>query len=286
MKIEPVTALGIIAGGGELPAAVAESAMEAGRQVFIVALRGSADENVTRFSHEWAGIGEIGKTLQLLRAHDCAEILLVGKVVRPRFSDIKVDAKGLLLLPKVIAAARHGDDALLRALVDAFDAEGFRTIGVEEAAPGLLAEVGVLGQVPPPAGIADDIALAVKAVRRLGALDIGQAAAVCEGLVLAVEAAEGTDAMIARVGTLPEAIRGTPTRRRGVLVKALKPSQDRKTDLPVIGVQTVRNAAAAGLAGIAIEAGRSLIVNRRAAIGAANASGMFLTAFAAADYPD
>lgn len=281
-----MTALGIIAGGGELPAAVAESAIEAGRSVFVVALRGAADDNITRFSHEWAGIGEVGKTLKLLRAHDCTDILLVGRVARPRFADIKVDTKGFMLLPKVIAAARKGDDALLRTLVDAFAAEGFRILGVEEAAPGLLAKQGVLGHIAPPAELADDIALGVKVVRRLGALDIGQAAAVCDGLVLAVEAAEGTDAMIARVGTLPEAIRGTPEKRRGVLVKALKPAQDRKTDLPVIGVRTVRNAAAVGLAGIAIEAERALIMNRRTVIEAADASGLFVTAFAAGAYPE
>ena len=114
--------------------------------------------------------------------------------------------------------------------------------------------------------------------------DIGQAAAVCDGLVLAVEAAEGTDAMIARVGALPEAIRGTSTKRRGVLVKALKPAQDRKTDLPVIGVETVRNAASVGLAGVAIEAGRSLVMNRSGVIEAANAAGIFVVAFAPEDY--
>ena len=280
-----MTALGIIAGGGDLPIAIAESAVDAGRPVFVVALRGSADEAVARFPHEWAGIGEVGKTLKLLRDHDCSEIILVGRVARPRFSDIKVDAKGFLLLPKVVAAARRGDDALLRVLVASFDAEGFRTVGVEQAAPGLIAQEGVLGRVRPSNDAADDIALAVKTVRTLGALDVGQAAAVCEGLVLAVEAAEGTDAMIARVGSLPEAIRGTPDKRRGVLVKALKPQQDRKTDLPVIGVATVRNVAAAGLAGIAIEAGRSLVINRRGIVEAADAAGIFVTAFAPDAYP-
>jgi DUF1009 family protein len=280
-----MTALGIIAGGGDLPVAVAESAVDAGRPVFVVALRGSADEGIARFPHEWAGIGEVGKTLKLLREHDCSDVTLVGRVARPRFADIKVDTKGLMLLPKVIAAARKGDDALLRTLVSSFDAEGFRTVGVEEAAPGLIAQEGVLGRVQPSADVADDIALAVKVVRTLGALDIGQAAAVCEGLVLAVEAAEGTDAMIARVAGLPEAIRGTPQKRRGVLVKALKPAQDRKTDLPVVGVATVRNVAAAGLAGIAIEAGRSLVINRRGIIEAANETGIFVTAFAPDAYP-
>lgn len=280
-----MTALGIIAGGGDLPIAVAESAQEAGRAVFVVALRGSADDAVARFPHEWAGIGEVGKTLKLLRAHECKDVILVGRVARPRFADLKVDTKGLLLLPKVIAAARQGDDALLRTLVTSFEDEGFRTVGVAEAAPGLLAREGVLGRVRPSAEIAPDIALAVKVVRTLGALDIGQAAAVCDGLVLAVEAAEGTDAMIARVAALPEAIRGTPASRRGVLVKALKPAQDGKTDLPVIGVATVRNVAAAGFAGIAIEAGRSLMMNRQGIIEAADAAGIFVTAFAPDAYP-
>jgi UDP-2,3-diacylglucosamine hydrolase len=280
-----MTALGIIAGGGDLPVAIAESAIETGRPVFVVALRGSADEGIARFPHEWAGIGEVGKTLKLLRAHNCTDVILVGRVARPRFSDIKVDTKGLMLLPKVIAAARQGDDALLRALVSSFDAEGFRTVGVEAAAPGLIAQPGTLGRISPTAEIADDIALAVKVVRQLGALDIGQAAAVCDGLVLAVEAAEGTDAMIARVAGLPDAIRGTPDKRRGVLVKALKPAQDRKTDLPVIGVATVRNVAAAGLAGIAIEAGRSLVINRRGIIEAADAAGIFVVAFSPEAYP-
>jgi UDP-2,3-diacylglucosamine hydrolase len=281
-----VTGLGIIAGGGDLPAAIAESAIEAGRSVFIVGLRGSADENIAPFPHDWAGIGEVGRTLKLLREHDCADILLAGRVARPRFADVKVDAKGLMLLPKVIAAARRGDDALLRALVASFEAEGFRTVGVEDAAPGLLAKEGALGHVTPPAECADDIALGVKVVRLLGTIDVGQAAAVCEGLVLAVEAAEGTDAMIARVGSLPEVVRGTQARRRGVLVKALKPAQDRKTDLPVVGVQTVQNAAAVGLAGIAVEAGRSLIINRRGVIAAADAAGLFVVAFAPDAYRD
>jgi DUF1009 family protein len=280
-----MTALGIIAGGGDLPIAVAESAQEAGRAVFIVALRGMADDTVARFPHEWAGIGEVGKTLKLLRAHECKDIILVGRVARPRFAELKLDTKGLLLLPKVISAARQGDDALLRTLVTSFEDEGFHTVGVADAAPGLIAREGVLGRVRPPAEVAPDIALAVKVVRTLGALDIGQAAAVCDGLVLAVEAAEGTDAMIARAATLPEAIRGTPASRRGVLVKALKPAQDGKTDLPVIGVATVRNVAAAGFAGIAIEAGRSLVINRQGIIEAADAAGIFVTAFAPDAYP-
>ncbi len=274
-----MTALGIIAGGGDLPVAVAQSAAESGREVFIVALKGSAGEGVSRFPHEWSAIGEVGRTLKLLRDHACKDVILVGRVARPRFSEVKVDTKGLLLLPKVIAAARKGDDALLKALVASFDAEGFHTVGVREAAPGLIAQEGALGRIVPSPEQREDIALAARVVRSLGALDVGQAAIACEGLVLAVEAAEGTDAMIARIASLPEAIRGTTAKRRGVLVKALKPQQDGKTDLPVIGVETVRKASAAGLAGIAIEADRTLIVNKRDVAAAADADGLFVTAF-------
>lgn len=280
-----MTALGIIAGAGDLPVAVAESARDSGKAVFILALRGAAGESVAQFDHEWVGIGEVGKSLKALRAHDCSEIVMLGRVARPRFGDIKVDAKGLVLLPRLVAAARAGDDALLRALVGFFDAEGFRTVGVAEAAPGLLASEGTLGGVAVPTDALDDIALATKVVRALGRLDVGQAAVACDGLVLAVEAAEGTDAMIARVASLPTAIRGVPGKRRGVLVKALKPTQDMKTDLPVIGVQTVRGAAAAGLAGIAVEAGRSLVIDRKHVVEAADAEGLFVTAFAPDAFP-
>lgn len=272
--------LGIFAGGGDLPVAIAESAQEAGRPVFLIGLKGSAGQEIERFPHEWVAMGETGRTFKLLHAQNCRDVLLAGRVARPRFSDIKLDAKSVLLLPKALNAARKGDDALLRAVVDMFEAEGFRMVSVAEAAPGLLATEGVLGKMRPSANHESDIALAAKVVHRLGALDIGQAAAVCDGLVLAVEAAEGTDAMIARVGQLPESIRGVPGKPNGVLFKALKPTQDGKTDLPVIGVETVKKAADVGLAGIAVEAQRSLIINRRGVIDAADRAGLFVVGVA------
>ncbi len=278
-----MTALGIIAGGGELPLAVAEDAAAGGRAVFVAALAGSADRGVERFPHVWVSPGEVGRIFAAFREHGCEEILLAGQVARPRFADLKVDARGAMALPKVIAAARKGDDALLRTLVDLVSSGGFRVVGVAEAAPGLLAPRGPLGRVAPNADQMSDIRAAARVVERAGALDIGQAAAVCDNLTLAVEAAEGTDAMIARIGTLPENIRGTPAKRRGVLLKAPKPVQDGKTDLPVIGVKTVSNAAAVGLAGIAVEAGRTLVINRPGVIDAADRAGMFVFGFSSDD---
>jgi UDP-2,3-diacylglucosamine hydrolase len=279
-----MSALGIIAGGGELPRAVARSARDSGRNVFVVGLRGAADPEIAEFPHDWISLGEAGRLFRLLRTHDCGDVLFAGQVSRPKLSELKVDAKGMLLLPRVIAATRAGDDALLRALMDIIAEEGFHAVGVADAAPGLVAPQGVLGRAKPDPNHDKDVALGVKVVRSLGALDVGQSAVVCAGLVLAVEAAEGTDAMILRVCGLQENMRGSEAHPRGVLVKALKPTQDGKTDLPVIGVQTVENARRAHLAGIAMEAGRTLIVDRAAVAAAADAANLFLVGFPPSAY--
>ena len=233
-----------------------------------------------RFPHEFASPGAPGQAFKSLRAAGVTEVLLAGKVDRPRFSDLKLDAKGVMLLPRALKAARQGDDALLRFLVTMFEEEGFRAIGVAEAAPGLVCGEGVLGRLAPDDDARADMARGFAIVKALGALDVGQAAAVCEGLTLAVEAAEGTDRMIARIGMLREALRGTPQNKRGVLVKALKPTQDAKTDMPVIGVATLEAAVAAGLAGIGLEAGAALIMDKQAVAACADALGLFVTGIA------
>lgn len=268
--------LGVIAGGGDLPRAVAESARAEGRAVFVVALRGMCGEWAEEFSHDWVSLGEPGRALKSLGGSGAKDVLLAGKVERPKFSELKLDAKGVMILPRVIAAARQGDDALLRMLVGLFEEAGFRAVSVAEAATSLVADEGALGALLPNEDHEADIVRAFAIVRALGALDVGQAAAVCEGLALAVEAAEGTDAMITRIGQLKDNLRGTPQKKRGVLVKALKPTQDAKTDMPVVGVETVRRAAEVGLAGIALEAGKSLIVGKGAVAAEADRLGLFV----------
>lgn len=270
--------LGIIAGGGDLPRAIAQSVTASGGAVHILAIRGSADEAwLGDYPHDFVSLGEPGRVIKAFKSAGAGRIILAGKVERPKFSELKLDAKGMMVLPRVIAAAAKGDDALLRALVDIFAAEGLAAISVAEAAPGLVAEEGPLGRLAPSDANNKDIARAFAIVRALGALDVGQAAVVCEGLALAVEAAEGTDAMIARVARLKDSLRGTPEKKRGVLVKALKPTQDAVTDMPVIGVATVKSAHDAGLAGIAIEAGASLIVGKREVAAEADRLGLFVT---------
>lgn len=272
--------LGIIAGGGDLPRAVAFSAREAGRDVFVVSLT-DADWTV-QFPCEMVSLGEIGKALKALSEHDCREVVFAGQVNRPRFSDLRLDVKGMAVVPRIAAAALKGDDALLRAVVELFENEGHRVVSVAEAAPPLVIGEGIAGARKPTAKAIEDIAKGFQAVSRLGELDIGQAAVVCDGLVLAVEAAEGTDAMLKRIAQLPEHLRGTAAKPRGVLVKAPKPIQDRKTDLPVIGIKTVKNVTAVGLAGIALEAGGALIVDREKVVQEADAAGVFIMGVAPA----
>jgi DUF1009 family protein len=272
-----VSSLGIIAGGGALPRAIAQSVREAGREVFVVGIIGSLGEDwVQDFPHAFLSPGEPGRIIKALKGAGVSQVLLAGRVDRPKFSDLKLDIKGVALLPKAIAAAKKGDDALLRFIVGICEDEGLAAISVADAAPGLVCGDGPLGRVVPTAASRDDIAAAFKIVRTLGALDVGQAAVVCEGLALSVEAAEGTDAMLARIGSLRENLRGAPGKLRGVLVKALKPTQDAKTDMPVVGVETVRGAHAAHLAGIALEAGASLILDKAAVAAEADRLGLFV----------
>jgi DUF1009 family protein len=274
-------ALGIVTCGGELPIAIAEAVRARGRNVYLLAINGAASAaDVEAFPHAWVSLGELGKAFRLLHDAGCTELTMAGNIARPTWDTIKPDGRGVLALAGVMKAALKGDDALLRHVMGLFEKEGFPIVGSADAAKELLAPAGVLGKVAPNEQAREDIALGFRAARTLGALDIGQACAVCDGLVLALEAAEGTDAMLARIVDLPANVRGAPGSPRGVLVKAPKPNQDRRVDLPVIGVATVERVAAAGLAGIAIEAGASLIMNRRKVAEAADAAGIFVAGIA------
>ena len=270
-------ALGIIAGGGDLPRAVAQSVSADGRKVFVMALTGSVTgEWLADFPHEWGSPGAPGQAFTAFCREGVTDFLLAGQVNRPKFSEMKLDTKGMLLLPRAVAAARQGDDALLRVLVRFFEDEGLKVISVAQAAPGLVCGEGVLGSLSPKDEHRADIAAAFKIVQALGALDVGQGAVVCDGLTLAVEAAEGTDAMLARIPQLRESLRGNENNRRGVLVKGLKPTQDGRTDMPVVGIATLRGAADAHLAGIALEAGASLILDKTAVAAEADRLGLFV----------
>lgn len=269
--------LGLIAGGGPLPLALARGCEAQGRPLFVVRLKGIADPALKAFEGEDSGLAEIGRALTLLRKSQCRAVCFAGLVKRPDFAALKPDLKGLSLLPGVIAAARAGDDGLLRFLVEVFEKEGFAIEGADAVmGDGLSLPEGPLGTVVPAPGHRADIDRALEVARAIGALDVGQGAVVVDGLVLAVEAQEGTDAMLKRVAGLPAELRGTAPLWRGVLAKAPKPIQERRVDLPTIGVTTVEGAAVAGLAGIVGEAGGLLVMDRQAVIEAADRLGLFV----------
>lgn len=275
--------LGIIAGGGGLPAEIADRCRRTGRPYFVIRLRGFADEGTTGHPSADLGLGELGKVFKVLHQERCEAVCLAGTVARPDFSKLKPDLRGMAALPSIVAAARKGDDGLLRAVLDEFRKEGFAIEGAHEAARSMTLPLGCLGALSPGERHGEDIQRALIAARAIGRLDIGQGAVVCDGLVLAVEAQEGTDAMLRRVRELPEAIRGAPGASRGVLAKAPKPIQSTDVDLPTIGVATVRAAAQAGLAGIVGEAGRLLVVDREETAAMADDLGLFILGVEAKD---
>lgn len=271
--------LGIIAGLGDLPVAIAENAMATGQGVHVLRLKGFEEPRLAAYPGSVVGLGEVGAVITRLKEAGCRDIVFAGNVRRPNFSDLKLDLRGAALLPKVISEARKGDDALLRVLVGEFEKSGFNVIGSEQAHAALLAPAGLIAGAAPTEDSIADMAAAARVAAASGALDIGQACVVCDGLVLAVEAQEGTDEMLRRCALLPEAIRGTASARRGVLVKRPKPVQERRIDLPTTGVSTVELAAAAGLAGIGVEAGGALMLNRPAMEARARELGLFLYGF-------
>lgn len=274
------TPLGLIAGLGDLPVAIAENAVATGRGVHVLRISGFEEPKLQSYPGSVVGLGQIGGAIEQLRAAGCEEVVFAGNVSRPDFKALKLDMKGLSLLPKVLVEARKGDDALLRVLVGEFERNGFRVVGSDIAHAQLLAPFGLLAGPAPTKDHMLDIQVAAKVAAVTGQLDIGQGCVVCDGLVLAVEAQEGTDEMLKRCARLPDAIRGSRSARRGVLVKRPKPVQERRIDLPTTGVSTIELAAAAGLAGIAIEANGSLMLNRPLMEQRAKELGVFIFGFA------
>jgi UDP-2,3-diacylglucosamine hydrolase len=266
--------LGIFAGGGELPLRIIEACRAAERGVFVLAFEGAADPAVVSgVPHAWVRLGAAGEALRLLREQRVEEIVFAGGVKRPSLLSLRPDWRAAKFFARVGYRAL-GDDGLLTAVIREFEGEGFRVVGADTILGSALAPTGRLGRHAPDAQAEDDIALGFRIVRALGALDIGQAAVVQQGLVLGVEAIEGTDALIARCADLRREGPG------GVLVKASKPGQERRADLPTIGRRTVEGAAAAGLRGIAVEAGASLIIDRAAVVAAADRAGVFVVGVA------
>lgn len=272
---EPIA---IIAGNGRLPHAVAAAARRSGYSPFIVQLKGEKNAaDWSDFPHIEASIGGFAPVVATLKARNIRKVVLSGGVTaRPDPLAMRPTLKLLASLPRIFKLLKSGgDDAVLRMVIGLFEREGFEIVGAQEIAGDLVAVTGQLGKIAPGKTGMVDVQVAARAACEIGRLDIGQGAVSVGGRVVALEGAEGTDQMLSRIGWMREAGRISRS-RPGVLVKLCKPQQDERADLPSIGPDTVSRAASVGLNGIAIEAGRALILDRAETVALADEAGIFI----------
>ena len=280
--LEISSPVGLIAGGGVMPFAVADSLIARGIDPVVFALTGACDPVAAeRFRHHWISVGQLGRAEKLFRAENCRDLVFIGTLVRPALSEIRLDWSTLRVLARVWAAFRGGDDHLLSGIGRILEQDGFRMLGIKDVAPDVLMPRGCLTRTLPDENSAADIARGRDVLAALSPFDIGQAAIVIDGHVVGVEDIEGTDGLLARVARLRAEGRIRAKSARGVLVKAPKSGQDLRFDLPTIGPRTVEGAAAAKLAGIAIVAGNTIVVEPQTVIKAADAAGLFVTGLSA-----
>ncbi len=263
--------LGILAGRGDLPKRIVNQCVKEGRPFHIIAFKNQTDEDlVAGHPHDWVRLGAGGKSLEILKAQGVTTLVMAGRIKRPSMAALRPDGWTLKLFAKAGVAA-FGDDGLLSKIISTLeDDEGFRFVAPHDILSDLLASKGLYTKTSPDELAQQDVKKAFEMAHAIGELDIGQAVVVQDGLVIAVEAIEGTDKMLERVS---EVSREGPG---GVLVKAKKPNQERRADLPTIGLATVQNAHKAGLRGIAVEANGALIIDQDAVVSEADKLGLFL----------
>jgi UDP-2,3-diacylglucosamine hydrolase len=262
--------LGIIAGSGTLPRRIADTHSRAGGDVFVIAFEGiTQPETVAGFGHAWVKLGRIQETMDAMIGAGVEDVVMAGPIKRPALSSLDLDARGAKLIFRAGRKA-FGDDGLLSTIVADIESDGLRVVAVDQILGGVLAPAGPIAGSSPDAAAQSDIQRGVEVLRQLGAVDVGQSIAVQEGLVLAVEAIEGTDAMIERAGALVRDGSGP------ILIKISKPGQERRADMPTIGPDTVRVARDAGFRGIAIEAGSTLLLDADRVRALADEAGFFV----------
>ncbi|MBL4891042.1 MAG: UDP-2,3-diacylglucosamine diphosphatase LpxI [Rhizobiaceae bacterium] len=267
----------IIAGSGSLPIELAKGSIGAGIEPYVVGIRDVASAEVENFQHVYLGFGQIGKLFEILHEREISHVVFAGGIkIRPDFTNLKLDWLTVKLLPKILSLMASGDNTLLSGVIKIFESENITMVGAHEIAPQLLCEENnVVGRMP-GRKILENIRLGYDACKRLGSLDAGQAVIVEAGRVVALEGAEGTDAMIARVEALRLSGQMPPQGKYGVLVKTMKPGQDMRADLPSIGPETIDNIKRAGLLGVALEAGCTLILDREETLARARAEKIFI----------
>lgn len=261
--------LGILAGGGAVPAEIAQSALRAGRGVVVVGIQGEVEpERFAASALQIVNWGQIGAMLAAFKQGGVRDLVIVGRVRRPDLWRLRTDWGFWRSLPTVARiVASGGDDGVLRGVVRFFEAHGFRVVGPGDVAPDLVLGPGPLGRAAFEAAEEVDATVGFDVLARIAPFDVGQAAVVRSGRLIAIEGADGTDGMLRRLVERRQHERG------GVLVKRAKPGQELRIDMPTIGPQTVRRVVDAGLSGIAVEAGATLAAERSALIDVVNRTG-------------
>lgn len=261
-----------------LPFSVAELLRARGIAPFVFAIRGFCDPvRVMQFPHHWIALGQVGRLTRLMHAEGCRDIVFIGGLVRPALSEIRLDFGTLRAIPAIAAALRGGDDHLLTGVSRIFERHGIRVVGIQDVAPELLMPEGSITRATPDADVMADIAKGRDLMGALGPFDVGQAVVVVDGHVIAVEDIEGTDGLLARVARLRQEKRIRAKPGRGVLVKTPKTRQDLRFDLPTLGPKTIDGVIGAGLAGIGIVAGYTLVAEADVMTAKADRAGVFVT---------
>lgn len=269
-------ALAIVAGRGALPRLIAEDCARRGRPYRVVVFEGGDLDWTEGRPVVPARFEKPGRLFAALRAAGCRQVTFAGGMARPELKPLAFDLTMLRLAPRILAGMRGGDDGTLRMVAAIVEAEGFEIVPAQAIVGGLVAPPGVLTRAQPSEADRADAARAAAIVAALGAADVGQAAVVAQGLCLGTESIQGTDALLDFVARTGAGFRADPAGARGVLLKAPKPGQDWRLDLPAIGPDTLAGAAAAGLAGVVVQAGGVLVLGRAETVAAADAAGLFL----------
>ena len=270
--------IGIVAGGGALPVAIVSTLLREGADPYVVTIDGeTADDpalaacDTIRFRVE-----ELGLLLPAVRKAGVRRLVFAGHIGRrPRLRRIRWTWPLLKAAPRLATALASGDDRLLRTLVSIAEENGIEIVGAHQIVPSLLTPEGVLTRRGPVGSDRRDIEAASQAAALIGRLDMGQGAIAIGGRAVALEGIEGTDGLLERTAAMRDHGR-LAGKKRGVLVKRCKPQQELRVDLPAIGPDTVTGALAAGLAGIAVEAGRTFILDFERTIALADEHGLFV----------
>ncbi len=269
----------MIAGRGALPLILAEHLAANSADPLIFGVGGEHEPWIEQYDHEILGWGHFGKRFNALKQRGISQILLAGSFTRPAIEITKMDWEAIKTLPQILGFMIGGDNSLLSGVIKVFEKRGVEVVAAQHVMPELLSPSGSLVGRKPNKKASLNMRRASEATQVLGQLDIGQAAVAVGGRVIAVEGVEGTDGMLARVRDLRASGKLTENGRNGVLVKAMKPNQDARVDLPTIGVETILMAHEAGLAGVGVHAGQSFILHRDQAIATAKEKGLFIYGF-------